>query len=185
MGQVLLGFRSLLIKLALFVVFAALLAWALGGTLFPRPELVDYDSVLFQDHQCFWRVAVGGGDPGKGKMAWRLMVDDAGDAEARAVGDKVWVDGAGPILSGDSLYFGGLSSHNPNEHWRIVQVDASFAVTAETVMPDRLAVERQLARLDAGLPVQDTATILAERGRVLDPEGDSADEGTEDASRSD
>ncbi len=36
MGQVYLGFRSLLFKIAVFVVMAALLAWALGGTLWPR-----------------------------------------------------------------------------------------------------------------------------------------------------
>ena len=36
MGQVLLGFRSLLFKIAVFLVMAALLAWALGGTLWPR-----------------------------------------------------------------------------------------------------------------------------------------------------
>ena len=36
MGQVYLGFRSLLVKFAVFVVMAALLAWAIGGTLWPR-----------------------------------------------------------------------------------------------------------------------------------------------------
>lgn len=36
MGQIYLGFRSLLVKIAIFVVMAALLAWALGGTLWPR-----------------------------------------------------------------------------------------------------------------------------------------------------
>lgn len=36
MGQVYLGFRSLLVKIAIFVVMAALLAWALGGTLWPK-----------------------------------------------------------------------------------------------------------------------------------------------------
>ena len=36
MGQVYLGFRSLLVKIAVFVVMAALLAWALGGTLWPK-----------------------------------------------------------------------------------------------------------------------------------------------------
>jgi hypothetical protein len=37
MGQVALGFRSLLVKVSIFVVMAALLAWTLGGTLFPQP----------------------------------------------------------------------------------------------------------------------------------------------------
>ena len=38
MGQLALGFQSLLFKLAIFVVMAALLAWALGGTLWPRSQ---------------------------------------------------------------------------------------------------------------------------------------------------
>lgn len=36
MGQVILGFRSLLVKIAVFVVMAAMLAWILGGTLWPK-----------------------------------------------------------------------------------------------------------------------------------------------------
>ena len=39
MGQVYLGFRSLLVKIVVFVVMAALLAWAIGGTLWPRTAM--------------------------------------------------------------------------------------------------------------------------------------------------
>lgn len=39
MGQILLGFRSLAVKIAVFVVLASLLAWILGGTLWPRPVI--------------------------------------------------------------------------------------------------------------------------------------------------
>jgi hypothetical protein len=42
MGQFTLGLRSLLIRSTIFVVMAALLAWALGGTLFPRPAISDF-----------------------------------------------------------------------------------------------------------------------------------------------
>jgi hypothetical protein len=37
MGQVALGLRSLGVRVVVFVIMAALLAWALGGTLWPRP----------------------------------------------------------------------------------------------------------------------------------------------------
>jgi hypothetical protein len=36
-------------------------------------------------------------------------------------------------------------------------------------MPDRLAVEQQLARIAAGLPIQDAKTIAQQRAAVLDP----------------
>ncbi len=57
MGQIYLGFRSLLVKVAIFVVMAALLAWALGGTLWPRvasrqigaPAIVDGTSWVLVD----------------------------------------------------------------------------------------------------------------------------------------
>ena len=38
-AQLFLGFRSLAVKILIFVIMAALLAWALGGTLWPRPQI--------------------------------------------------------------------------------------------------------------------------------------------------
>ena len=49
MGQFALGIRSLLIRLAVFFVMAVLLAWALGGTLWPRAEVIDLDAMYFAD----------------------------------------------------------------------------------------------------------------------------------------
>ena len=38
-SQVFLGFRALAVKLLIFVIMAALLAWAIGGTLWPRTTI--------------------------------------------------------------------------------------------------------------------------------------------------
>lgn len=181
MGQVLLGFRSLLIKLALFVVFAALLAWALGGTLFPRPEVKEFDSILFGGQRWYWKVSMGGKDPGRGRIVWQLMQAGADDEDARPVGNRTWVEGVGPVVVGEDLYFAGLPSHNPNEHWRIDRIDESLEIVEEHLLPDRLAVEQQLARIREGLPVQDAETIEVQRGLVLDPPADSADKETPDS----
>ncbi|MCZ6836658.1 MAG: hypothetical protein O7G85_12850 [Planctomycetota bacterium] len=175
MGQVVLGFRSLIIKLSLFVLFAALLAWALGGTLFPRPEIREPDSILFQGQQWYWRIATGGKEPGPGRVVWQLMMRPSEDDDPMPIGTRTWVEGVGPIVVDENLYYAGLPSRNPNEHWRIERIDDTLAVVEEFMIPDRLAVERQLARLKAGLPIQDPDTIEAQRELVLDPAPETAD----------
>ena len=40
MSQVLLGFRNLALRIAIFVVLAAILAWLLGGNLFARNTVI-------------------------------------------------------------------------------------------------------------------------------------------------
>jgi hypothetical protein len=83
MGQVALGFRSLLIKAGIFFVMAGLLAWALGGTLFPR-------NLNFSGAgEVHWKVSLGGDIDG---MQWTLM---RGDQEL-AVGH--WQSVVGPVI---------------------------------------------------------------------------------------
>ena len=69
MGQLVLGFRSLLIKIAIFFVMAGLLAWVLGGALFPQPTMV----ILPGAGEVYWRVSSGGKIDG---LLWTLIRDD-------------------------------------------------------------------------------------------------------------
>jgi len=163
MGQVALGFRSLLIRLAVFVVMAALLAWALGGTLFPRAEIADRDAVGFAGKSWFWRATVGGRE--RGVLRWQLAArDSAGDV---TIDDGFWSDVAGPIVAGEFMYYAGSSADSA---WRLVQ-HAGDGTEVSFPMPDRLAVERQLQRTATGLPIQSAAQIEAERASVLVPDG--------------
>ena len=172
MGQFALGLRSLLVKAAVFVVMAALLAWALGGTLFPRPETARFDGVLFAGERWFWELAVGGRK--SGEVRWRMMIEDE-KGEISPLDSHSWAEVSGPVVADDSLYYAGRASLNPAEPWRIEQVSKSRSV-ASYPMPDRLAVELQLARLAAGLPIQDAATMRRQRPLVLDPPLKSADQ---------
>lgn len=174
MGQFALGIRSLLVKATIFVVLAALLAWALGGTLFPKPETsdLDYRAVSFGgDTMYYWRVLVGGKKDGE--IRWHLMSIDSA-YEKRTVEETQFVEVAGPIATTDGLYYAGRTEARDSP-WRIVKRDAAGA-TKSWPMPDRLAVEQQLARVASGLPLQDSATITQQRSRVLDPAADRADE---------
>ena len=166
MGQFALGLRSLLIKSAVFVIMAALLAWALGGTLWPRAQTARTEDVFFAGSRWHWRLAVGGKTAGEAR--WNLIVTDA-DGKAAPFDDNEWRDVSGPIAGDDGLYIAHLPLAKKS-NWTVERIDEKFERT-RFPMPDRLAVEQQLARVRAGLPVQDEATIKSQRQFVLDPPG--------------
>ena len=97
MGQLALGFRSLLIKIAIFFVMAGLLAWVLGGALFPQPTTV----ILPGAGEVYWRVSSGGKING---LLWTLIRDDE-EIESghwQSVVGPVIVDGNAWIAMGNS-----------------------------------------------------------------------------------
>jgi hypothetical protein len=173
MGQFALGIRSLLVKSAIFVVMAALLAWALGGTLFPKAQRSDFtqSAIQFDGHKWYWRLLVGGKNPGE--VRWHLMQDD-GDDKPKAFIESNYIEVIGPIMGEDGMYFGGRDRTSAKS-WVVERLDTAGAKQAWP-MPDRLAAVQQLERVEKGLPLQDQATISRQRFRVLDPMGDSADE---------
>jgi hypothetical protein len=185
MGQLLLGFRSLLVKLAVFVLMAALLAWALGGTLWPRAVVAEHESVTIGETTWAWKFTVGGErrDRPVAPPRWTMIVRrDGGGATAFPNPESpiTFREVASPLVVDDRVVFAGVEntdvtdsgdanvSRTSNPAWTlfIAARDGSY----ETYMlPDRLAVEQQLERLRAGLPVQDAQTIVEQRSRVLDP----------------
>lgn len=165
MGQVFLGFRSLLIKLAVFVVMAALLAWALGGTLFPRPEVARLEPVSFAGQSWFWQVSVGGKN--EGEIRWQLMRHVGREDPEPLKTSGNWIDHARLVPANDSLYFGGRDEMHG---WQLGRINARGEIELQA-MPDRLAVEVQLARVAHGLPVQDTHTIRTQRELILNSPG--------------
>ncbi|MFK7962153.1 MAG: hypothetical protein AB8G96_16700 [Phycisphaerales bacterium] len=172
MGQVALGIRSLVFRLAIFVAMAALLAWALGGTLLPRAETAEYDAVRADGSSWYWRLAVGGRrvpelDPLG--VRWTLVVRGDDGRSAEVGGDDVaWTDVAGPVASSivglgtaasegspRGIWFAGFDRRTPDRGWqlyRIVPGTPESTASSESVMrlDSRLAVELQLARLAAG-----------------------------------
>jgi len=172
MGQFALGLRSLLIKLTIFVIMAALLAWALGGTLFPRPSVARFEPVSFAGQRWYWKLSVGGKKDGE--VRWDLMTEGEDQKITHFDPNRHWAEVTGPIVKGDTLYFAGRETLHPAQPWRIEFVDQTRKVTAHP-MPDRLAVEQQLARLTAGLPLQDEEAIRHSRQTVLDPPARSPD----------
>ena len=71
-----------------------------------------------------------------------------------------------------AVYYGGRDSIG---QWMLVRMDRNRQAQ-DFPMPDRLAVEQQLARVIAGLAVQDQDTIKRQRRAALDPQSKPADE---------
>lgn len=91
MGQLALGFRSLLIRAAIFFVMAGLLAWALGGTLFPKPTIVNLPGAS----DVYWRVSSGGDING---LQWSLMRND------QEIMAGHWQSVVGPVIVGGETW---------------------------------------------------------------------------------
>ncbi|MBL9119245.1 MAG: hypothetical protein JNL80_04940 [Phycisphaerae bacterium] len=168
MGQLALGVRSLLIRIAVFVVMAALLAWILGGTLFPRAETADGPAVTWRGATWRLRLAVGGDAPGL--VRW-LLIRQAGESKPEPwplAGFDRWVEASGPVAAGEHLYVA-FRDHDASE-WTLATITESGFDSIS--LPDRLEVERQLARLRGGLPLQSRPDAMADRPGVLG--GDAA-----------
>ena len=163
MGQFALGIRSLVIKIAIFVVMAALLAWFLGGTLFPRVETADGPAVTW--HSATWRLRLEVGGEHHGQARWQLL-RQAGDSKPepwKLAGFEQWSDAAGPVATESNLYV--AFRDRDAEEWTVATIsDTGFETS---ILPDRLEVERQFARLRIGLPAQTAGEAASVRDAVI------------------
>ncbi|MDZ4831049.1 MAG: hypothetical protein SGJ09_12745 [Phycisphaerae bacterium] len=163
MGQFALGIRSLVIKLAIFVAMAALLAWALGGTLFPRAEAADGPAVTW--HAATWRLRLEVGGEHHGQARWHLVRESANEKPEywTLAGFEHWSDAAGPVATDSTLYL--AFRDRDAAEWTVAAIDDSGFAT--TILPDRFEVERQFARLRNGLPLQSAGDAAGARETVL------------------
>ena len=143
MGQIYLGFRSLLVKIAIFVVMAALLAWALGGTLWPKTEVkivgrpVDIDG---QTHALVYQI---GGSHDRGTFGLARIDDGGGLVDIRPKAEwknPTWIDAMAPVVSPDA-WRGAIAYQDVDSTWRVVVLGGESPADSEI---------DGLARLDAG-----------------------------------
>jgi len=106
MGQLALGLRSLAVRFAVFVVLAALLAWILGGTLFPAPQRVNFPAWQFDGAAWNWRVS--GSSTDAGPTAWTLFEHRDGDGvrEQRFGLNGEWRQVWGPRFDAGTMMIG-------------------------------------------------------------------------------
>ena len=182
MSQVLLGFRNLALRIAIFVVLAAILVWLLGGNLFARNTVIPTGTATtgpgdgrmdvrleqvippaasLPSDAYFFRVAtIEGGDF---RASWKEHAERFAHCSP-----LVEVDPGGPEravwFAGEPLKDGGGASGV----WRVYRV-TPYATGPETMLEvaDRLEAERQLARVKAGMPLQPAETAAGARDAVL------------------
>ena len=116
MGQLALGFRSLIIKSAIFFIMAGLLAWTLGGTLFPKPTIVNLSGA----GSTHFVVSSGGDING---LLWTLMLNQEPIAEGH------WQAAIGPVII-DGMPW--VATGNAGQ-WQISKVEGNELVLIKDV----------------------------------------------------
>lgn len=185
MGQVALGIRSLLVKLGLFVLFAALLAWALGGTLLPRVEVGRGAEAAGEGGTWYWRIEVGGPqrdgvDPKRPR--WRLAFAPDGEPRDRVAVEPPWQDAAGPVVVGRGDWAGTWYGGRRGSTWTLVRrarPEGEGTIVLEAGR--RVEIERALARLEDGEAPWEGATPPATSAVPAASEGAAGDPATDDA----
>ncbi len=164
MSQVLLGVRNLSLRIAVFVALAAALAWFLGGELFPRAKSLPRG--LVTDNGVSARVVMWYTPDGlvSERTQWRLEVDAGSGPKPVA---PAWSEATDPVITADGrVHVGALA----NGVWGVWSVDPNGAAPTALVSAtfgDRLEVERQVARLAFGLPLQSAPEAADARESVL------------------
>jgi hypothetical protein len=182
-SQVLLGVRNLSVRIAIFVLLAAVLVWFLGGSLFPRA-----DEIV--------RGMVDVGRAGEGAGRVRLVevvhprstlpservtfaVEAEGEGIASTLGDGFercttlpTIVEAGSLVSvADpsayrTAYF--VARHAGSDAWNLYEIGGyAGCPRALHAYPDRFEAERQIARAQVGLPVQEPAVAAAARDAAI------------------
>lgn len=151
MGQLTLGIKNLTIKLAVFFVMAALLAWALGGTLWPKAERFDYPAVSFNNQMWFWQMELGGREDGPPR--YRMMQQTADQRKPTNAVEQVWHQVAGPIVCDAGLVFAGCNVTAPDGDWQVLCIAADGQRQSIDVI-DRIGVETLFLQLRQGAPFE-------------------------------
>ena len=136
MGQLVLGVRSLFVRLAIFIVMAILLAWALGGTLWPRPVSATAITSPSDGASWSWIARISSlGDP----MLTYTLQHEGGSAIGAEGGD--WVEVAGFVDSGKSTW---TAARVHGQGWQLIKLSNDGSVVSVEPTGTRLDADRAL-----------------------------------------
>ncbi len=133
MGQFALGIRSLLIKGAVFFVMAALLAWTLGGALWPRTPQVAVGPVTFAGGQYELQLSQSLVSDCTG---WQIVRTGTAEPIAAGTAEDCVISVNGPNLSDDVLQ---VELRCAGNRLVRVRVDASGVAAVERLRVDATA----------------------------------------------
>lgn len=152
MGQVALGFRSLFFRALVFFIMAALLAWALGGTLWPTPVCRTLTPVKLGSEQWAWNVCLdpSPSPPGRSPLEYFLVRhDEAGKLiEFDGLKGQYIVDILPLLRSSDQLVAVACAQEGTGSIWYMLKIDGNGTVVQQTKMSDRLSAVKAWSDLD-------------------------------------
>ncbi|MBM4008280.1 MAG: hypothetical protein FJ285_01660 [Planctomycetes bacterium] len=139
--QLLLGLRSLAIRIVIFVVLAGVFAWMIGGSIFPGSQVVNLPS--FQWRQQAWNLQVTGNGNRAAPVRWRLLcVDARGDVVEQTLGiEGIWREVHGPVVHAGGMLIAAHAEGDGTSGWWIGSMSNDGTVGA------RAAASEQEARM--------------------------------------
>ncbi|NBX25796.1 MAG: hypothetical protein EBQ99_07070 [Planctomycetes bacterium] len=141
MGQAALAFRNLLIKAAVFVAMAALLAWAVGGTLFGSHR-VNFPAVDWGGRE--WAAQVIGNGRQPDRVRW-CLVSRAGEGpwQVHPSSDGgPWRDMIGPVADANGLRLAVATEQGGGKSWQLLTFSTADAAPAITPLAQEPADRR-------------------------------------------
>ncbi len=174
MGQIYLGFRSLAVKLVVFFLMAAMLAWILGGTLWPTLTMgliqptVDAGGKTFGIVDQIYEGDVSYGIASINSEGKPVLANPRPDQTP-----PQFIGAMAPAASSDGtkVAFGVCVRSSEGPAWRVLVLEdpGSWPGPLTTFeMIDQLEAARQLARFTFGQTIQDEPTQRSVRQDVLD-----------------
>lgn len=134
MGQATLAVRDFLIRAAIFVVLAALLAWAVGGTLFGSHR-VNFPAVDWDGRE--WSVQAIGNGRQPDRVRWRLLWRRGEDPWTvhPASESSQWRDLVGPVADADGLRIAVASEGTGGKTWQLIRFQKADAAPVVSTLP--------------------------------------------------
>ena len=164
MSQVLLGFRNLSFRIAVFVALAALLAWFLGGDLFGSVKQLPRRTVTENGVSARAVLEYNPDSVLAERLHWTFEVN-AGSGLHK--GSQRWEDATDPVIAANGFVYIGAFEQGA---WGVWEIDATAnppVARLAQAFPDRLEVERQLGRIAFGFPMQAADVAASAREEML------------------
>jgi len=146
MGQVALGFRSLLFRALVFFIMAALLAWALGGTLWPRPaepvcrslQLIPFANGTWHWTACMDTTPL---KPGDSPLKYVLVErgQSGNQIKWRTLENERIVEILPLLTANDQLVAFASNQTSGTSAWYRIRIDSNGSVSKPEKLADRLA----------------------------------------------
>ncbi len=137
MGQLALGVRSLIIRLVVFFIMAVLLAWALGGTMWPRPVSAEAIVVHDGDITCSWTARVSSYNPDM-PLTYSLKWEKGSSSRTYR---EDWTEVCGIVFDRQNAW---TAAKHVDSGWVMLELSPDGIVSNGTTVANRMEADAML-----------------------------------------